>query len=88
LISMAQTPNVIDFGLEKSLQSSEVLLRSDSERLDPYLESLESSVNAKSEYEHVEDGEGDLVAMELDAILNVSSTNVLYDLFKLVVGYL
>jgi hypothetical protein len=67
LISMAQTPNMIDFELGKSLQSSKVSLRM--ERLDPYFESLESSVNAKSEYEHVEDGEGDLVATELDAMV-------------------
>ena len=69
LISMAQTPNMIDFELGKSLQSSKVSLRT--EKLDPYFESLESSVNAKSEYELVEDGEGDLVAMKLDSILNV-----------------
>ena len=71
LISMAQIPNMIDFELEKSLQSSKVSLRLRTEKLDPYFESLESSVNAKSEYEPIEDGEGDLVAMELDTILNV-----------------
>ena len=70
LISMAQTPKTIDFELEKSLKSSKVSLRT--ERLDPYFESLESSVKAKSEYEHVEDGEGDLVTTELSAILNGS----------------
>ena len=70
LISMAQTPNMIDFELGKSLQSSKVSLRT--ERLDAYFESLESSVNAKSEYEHVEAGEGDLVATELCAILSGS----------------
>ena len=59
---------MIDFELGKSLKSSKVSLRM--ERLDPYFESLESSVNAKSEYEHVEDGEGDLVATELSAILS------------------
>jgi hypothetical protein len=65
---MAQTPKMIDFELGKSLKSSRVSLRM--ERLDPYFESLESSVNAKSEYEHVEHGEGDLVATELTVILN------------------
>ena len=70
LISMAQTPSMIDFELGKSLQSSKVSLRT--ERLDAYFESLESSVNAKSEYEHVEAGEGDLVATELCAILSGS----------------
>ena len=65
---MAQTPKMMDFELRKSLQSSKESLRT--ERLDPYFESLESSVNAKSEYEQVEDGEGDLVATELEAILN------------------
>lgn len=69
-ISMAQTPNMIDFELGKSLKSSKMSLRTG--RLEPYLESLESSVKAKSEYEHVEDGEGDLVATELSAILNGS----------------
>ena len=62
---------MMDFELGKCLQSSKVSLRT--ERLDPYFESLESSVNAKSEYEPVEDGEGDLVATELCAILNGSS---------------
>lgn len=61
---------MIDFELGKSLKSSKVSLRT--ERLEPYFESLESSVNAKSEYEHVEDGEGDLVATELSVILNGS----------------
>ena len=76
LISMAQTPNMIDFELVKCLQSSKVSLRT--ERLDPYFdsESLESSVNAKSEYEAVEVGEGDLVVTELCAILNGSSSGL------------
>ena len=75
---MAQTPKMIDFDPRKSLKSSKVSLRT--KRLDPYFESLESSVNAKSEYEHVEDGEGVLVATELSVILNGSDMGTV-DLF-------
>ena len=67
LISMAQTPNMTDLGFGTCLLSTKGSRREVLERLKPlYFESLESRVNARSEYEPVEDGEEDLVTKELD----------------------